>query len=84
MSSYFDEHNCEPLGENETLNNQLLFARFLMDSGFHATLGLDFQSAASDLPPPTSKQWLEKEFPTHLLNEDDKVGQKCPFCLKAS
>lgn len=84
MSSYFDEHNCEPLGDNEAPNNQILLARFLMDSGLGAALGMNFEAASSELPPPTSKEWLAKELPKCLFNEAEKSGQKCPICLKVS
>ena len=33
MTSYFDEHDCEPLGTNEQPNSQLHLARLLLDSG---------------------------------------------------
>lgn len=84
MSSYFDEHNCEPLGDNQAPNNQILLARFLLDSGFGAAMGINFEAASSELPPPTSKEWLAKEFPNYLFNETERSGQKCPICLKAS
>ncbi len=38
MTSYFDEHNCEPLGINERPNNQLHLARLLLDSGNYSII----------------------------------------------
>ena len=29
MSTYFEDHNCEPLGDGETPNNYLLLARYI-------------------------------------------------------
>ena len=34
MTSYFDEHDCEPLGENQRPNNDLLLARMLLGNYF--------------------------------------------------
>lgn len=64
MASYFDEHDCEELGENERPNNDLLLARLLLDSGIANALGYDYDiltglssSSTSKLAPPASKQW---------------------------
>ena len=82
MASYFDEHDCLPLGENERPNDQLLLARFLIDSGIATDLGLNFEDAISRLPPPISKVWLDQEFPKCLFNEASRPGIQCPICLK--
>ena len=83
MASYFDEHDCEPLGDNERPNNQILLARLLLDSGIATALNLDFdQLGGHNLPPATSKNWLQNEFPKHCFNEADKPGYQCPICLK--
>ena len=64
MASYFDEHDCEELGENERPNNDLLLARLLLDTGIANALGYeyDYLSTLSSNPqskfaPPTSKDW---------------------------
>jgi hypothetical protein len=90
MASYFDEHDCEPLGENERPNNDLLLARLLLDSGIADALGLDFESlmglnptsSGSQLPPPTSKEWLKNAFETKVFDESLIHGTQCPICLK--
>lgn len=83
MASYFDEHDCEPLGENERPDNQILLARLLLDSGIASALNLNFeQLGGNNLPPSTSKQWLKNEFPKYCFNESDKLGYQCPICLK--
>lgn len=84
MASYFDEHNCDPLGDNERPNEQILLARFLLDSGIATALNLDytnFQATASNLAPPVSKKWLADEFPKYCFDECDRPGVQCPICL---
>ena len=90
MASYFDEHDCEPLGDNERPNDQLMMARLLLDSGIASALSISFESLAtgaglsglSSLPPATSKRWLRDELPKHLFTEEERAGQQCPICLK--
>lgn len=88
MSSYFDEHNCEPLGENERPNDDLHLARLLLDSGIAHVLNMDYGSIAglsypSSLAPPTSKAWLETALKEeNRINETDIAGKQCPICLK--
>lgn len=84
MTSYFDEHDCVPLGENERPNEHILLARLLLDSGIANALNLDytnFQETASNLAPPTSKNWLSNEYPKYCFDESDRVGHQCPICL---
>ena len=86
MTSYFDEHNCEPLGQNESPNGQLMLARLLLDSGVATALGMDFASLSAannmaDLPPATSARWLRDEMPKHCFDEAHKSGYECPICL---
>lgn len=84
MTSYFDEHDCAPLAENERPNEQILLARLLIDSGIITALGLDFsnlQASASNLAPPVSQNWLTNEFPKYLFDECDRAGFQCPICL---
>ena len=86
MASYFDEHDCEPLGENQRPDNQILLARLLLDSGIADVLGMSFDELASNsghnLPPATSKEWLKNEYPKHCFNESERPGYQCPICLK--
>ena len=83
MASYFDEHDCSPLGDNERPNNQLHLARLLLDSGIATALNMDFESLGGHkLPPSTSKEWLKNEFPKYCFNESLKPGYACPICLK--
>ena len=82
MASYFDEHDCAPLGDNERPNEQLLLARLLLDSGIATAMGMSFDSAAAKLPPATSRIWLQNEFPKYCFNESNKKGYQCPICLK--
>lgn len=86
MASYFDEHDCEPLGENERPNGQLMLARLLLDSGIANALNLDFNSLSADhnvhnLPPKASKEWIKNEFPKYCFNESEKPNYQCPICL---
>lgn len=84
MASYFDEHDCVPLGENERPNEQLLLARLLVDSGIATALGLNYENLSNtngNLPPPTSKKWMETEFPKYCFDESDRAGFQCPICL---
>lgn len=76
MASYFDEHDCVPLGENERPNDQLHLARLLIDSGIYTSL-----FANQNLPPPASKIWLKNEFPKYCFDESEKPGYQCPICL---
>lgn len=82
MASYFDEHDCAPLGDNERPNEFLMLARLLLDSGIANALDISFEDATSKLPPPVSKAWLKDEFPQFEFNEADKAGIQCPICLK--
>ena len=86
MAGYFDEHDCEPLGENERPNEQLMLARLLLDSGIATAMDMDFGSLSAannvhNLPPPVSKLWISNELPKYCFNETDRPGYKCPICL---
>lgn len=87
MASYFDEHDCSPLADNERPNDQLLMARLLIDSGIATALNMDFDAltgnlSTSNLPPATSKQWLEQTYPKYCFDEAQTPGYQCPICLK--
>ncbi len=86
MASYFDEHDCVPLADNERPNHEILLARLLLDSGIATALNLDFGALSAshnlnNLPPPTSKDFLQNELPKHYFNEAEKVGYECPICI---
>ena len=86
MAGYFDEHDCEPLGENERPNEQLMLARLLLDSGIATAMDMSFSSLSAannvhNLPPPVSKEWLRNEMPKYCFHESDRVGYQCPICL---
>jgi E3 ubiquitin-protein ligase RNF181 len=83
MSSYFDEHDCEPLSDNPNAgganNNELLeLARFLVLTGNWDND--EFAGLFRDQPPPpTSKEFIE-QLPTRMVREEEE--QSCPICLK--
>lgn len=74
MADYFDEMGWQPLGEGETPNQLLHFARLLRDFGMISEL-LDLDK---ELPPPASKQAID-ELPTVKVQSDD---EQCAVCLK--
>ncbi|XP_064594348.1 E3 ubiquitin-protein ligase RNF181-like [Liolophura sinensis] len=83
MASYFDEHNCEPLGNNEQPNHALHLARLLMDSGIAAEFELEFDRlfGGDRKVPPASKQAVE-ELPTVIITPTKAAQEvKCPVCL---
>jgi hypothetical protein len=88
MASYFDEHDCEPLNENEVPNNDLMLARLLIDSGIASVLNLNFpdlfgaNGGRSSLAPAVSKLWLQKLIETNSFSESALVHSQCPICLK--
>lgn len=80
MASYFDEHNCIPLGSGQTPDHFLHFARLLLHGGYWQDLQLEFtQLFGYDErpPPPTSKEFIEK-----LNTVTATKGGQCPVCLK--
>lgn len=78
MTSYFDEHDCEPLGEGQSPDHLVHFARLLIDSGVWNQQ--EFAAVfANQAPPPTSKKFLDN-LKDKLVREEN-IGQ-CPICLK--
>ena len=78
MTSYFDEHDCEPLENGQGPNHFLHFARLLIDSGNWNQS--EFAGLFSErTPPPTSKKFLS-DLKDHLVRIESE-GQ-CPICLK--
>jgi hypothetical protein len=84
MTSYFDEHSCEPLGENERPSDFIHLARLLIDSGIGNALNMDFDSITNggqNLAPPVSQSWLNNELPKYVMKECAMPEHKCPICL---
>eukprot|EP00088_Acartia_fossae_P053013 TRINITY_DN6015_c0_g1_i6.p1 TRINITY_DN6015_c0_g1~~TRINITY_DN6015_c0_g1_i6.p1 ORF type:complete len:154 (-),score=21.55 TRINITY_DN6015_c0_g1_i6:391-852(-) len=81
MTSYFDEHDCEPLGDSETpqQGNLLELARFLILTGNWRQE--EFSSIFADrTPPPTSRSFIENLEKGKICDTD--VCTDCPICLK--
>jgi hypothetical protein len=84
MSSYFDEHKCEPLSDNPSAvgsdndSGLLEMARFLILSGHWNNE--EFAGLFADRPPPpTSSDFIEK-LPQCVVRVEEE--QNCPICLK--
>ena len=58
MASYFDEHNCEPLGEGETPDHLLHLARMLQEGGYIEEFEELFGQINSS--PPASKEFVRQ------------------------
>ena len=68
-SSYFDEHDCEPLAAGQTPDFLAQMARLLVDTG--AWDDEAFAGFFNDRPPPpASKQWVEKEMETKVIRDE--------------
>ncbi|UJR34342.1 hypothetical protein I4U23_021745 [Adineta vaga] len=82
MTSYFDEHNCEPLGSGEQPDHLLHLARLLLDSGLGAEFQLEFERIFGDVDgrkqPPAAKHIIENLPSTKRFHRDEK----CSICLK--
>jgi len=78
MSSYFDEHDCEPLPDHQAGSGDMLeFARFLILTGNWRSE--EFASIFNEKPPPpTSKEFIENLEEKEVTNETNE----CPICLK--
>ena len=78
MASYFDEHNCEPLGPGQQPNHMLHLARLLLDTGVDAEWAMQLADQMGIKQPPTSAEVLANlPDATKLRNKDDQ----CPVCL---
>ncbi|XP_013383970.1 E3 ubiquitin-protein ligase RNF181-like [Lingula anatina] len=78
MASYYDEHDCVPLGEGEGPNHLLHLARLLMDMGLTEEFESLFQQERT--APPASKKAVEG-LPTCYVKVDEAGDLKCPICL---
>ena len=82
MASYFDEHNCEPLGVGEQPNHVLDLARLLLDSGIGAELQLEFErlfSHADGRKQPPAARHIIGNLPS---TNNFEHGETCSICLK--
>jgi len=82
MTSYFDEHDCEPLGDTPGPRSVdlLEFARFLILTGNWRED--EFANIFAERPPPpTSKAFIEN-LEKIVINNDDDDEVECPICLK--
>ncbi|PSN55588.1 E3 ubiquitin-protein ligase [Blattella germanica] len=73
MADYFEEMGWSPLGEGQTPNHLLHFARLFRDYGMWEMLGQD-----QKLPPPASKECVSNLEEKEILSS----GEQCPVCLK--
>ncbi|KAK9885105.1 hypothetical protein WA026_009327 [Henosepilachna vigintioctopunctata] len=71
MTDYFEEMGWQPLGEGQSPNHFLHFARLLRDFNI-------FDGLAEKLPPPASKKVVET-IPNVPV---DKTDIQCTVCLK--
>ncbi|CAF1225611.1 unnamed protein product [Rotaria sordida] len=82
MTSYFDEHNCQPLESGEAPNHLLDLARLLLDSGIGAQFQLEFERIFGNVDgrkqPPAAKHIIENLPLINYFNNDEK----CSICLK--
>ncbi|CAM1314557.1 RNF181 (predicted) [Pycnogonum litorale] len=82
MASYFDEHDCKPLGDGEEPNHTLHMARLLIDSGLSAEWDIEFERLFPDhdKSPPASKEFVSK-LPSETISSC-LADKQCPVCLK--
>ncbi|KAJ6653244.1 hypothetical protein lerEdw1_009408 [Lerista edwardsae] len=84
MTSYFEEHDCEPgSGPREELHRLALLelARSLFN-GLEINLGtLDGEDWDQRLPPPAAKQAVESLPAVQVTPLQADKGLKCPVCL---
>ncbi|KAK8376406.1 hypothetical protein O3P69_009802 [Scylla paramamosain] len=81
MASYFDEHNCQPLGPGQTPDHFLHLARLLLHTGYWQDLQLEFShlSGLGERPPPPASKDVVENLPTVTGH---KKGTQCAICLK--
>ncbi|XP_053085051.1 E3 ubiquitin-protein ligase RNF181 [Pangasianodon hypophthalmus] len=83
MSSYFDEHDCEPTDPEEQYrqNAMLELARSLMQ-GLDVDFGsLDVSEWDQRLPPPAAKRVVQSLPQLVISPQQADKGLKCPVCL---
>lgn len=83
MTSYFDEHGCEPLEDGQAPNHALHLARLLLDSGLASEWDMEYNRffGGEGRAPPASRKVVE-ELETKLISPTAAAqGIKCPICL---
>ncbi|KAK3514698.1 hypothetical protein QTP70_027948 [Hemibagrus guttatus] len=83
MSSYFDEHDCEPTDPEEQYRQNALLelARSLMQ-GLDVDFGsLDVSEWDQRLPPPAAKTVVQSLPLLVISPQQADKGLKCPVCL---
>jgi len=83
MASYFDEHDCEPLGAGQQPNHMLHLARLLLDSGLAANWDLEYGSIfEGGKPAPPAAKEVVQNLPRIRATEVDEARElNCPICL---
>ncbi|KAI0212101.1 RING-type domain-containing protein [Lamellibrachia satsuma] len=82
MASYFDEHNCEPLGEGEQPNHMLHLARLLIDGGYAREWDMEFESISGGHSSPPASKDVVKSLPVIIITAAEAVDKmSCPICL---
>ncbi|XP_067671078.1 E3 ubiquitin-protein ligase RNF181-like [Haliotis asinina] len=81
MASYYDEHDCEPLGDGERPNHLLHLARLLLDTGYAADEDFSRIFGGERKVPPAAKKVVE-DLPTKLIGPTQAAQCiKCSVCL---
>ncbi|KAG7167238.1 E3 ubiquitin-protein ligase RNF181-like isoform X2 [Homarus americanus] len=81
MSSYFDEHDCQPLRAGQLPDHFLHMARLLLHGGYWQDMQVEFTQLfgfGERPPPPTSKEFID-QLTTSTVSQR---GGQCPVCLK--
>lgn len=81
MSSYFDDHDCEPLAMGQVPDHQLHFLRLVATSGAWDELGVRYEDLFGEAPPPPTAAHFLKQLPCRTVAEQD-AASRCPVCLK--
>ncbi|KAK2169853.1 hypothetical protein LSH36_6g02054 [Paralvinella palmiformis] len=78
MASYFDEHDCQPLGDGQQPNHMLHLARLIIDGGHFSDEELAFAFNGERAAPPASKQ-IVQSLPSVIVTSE--MEGKCAICL---
>ncbi|XP_014787081.1 E3 ubiquitin-protein ligase RNF181 [Octopus bimaculoides] len=83
MASYFDEHDCEPLGEGQAPNHTLSLARLLLQYGMSLEWWSEVQRIFGNemSTPPTSKKVIESLPTRKVTASESEDSLKCTICL---
>ncbi|KAL3876337.1 hypothetical protein ACJMK2_034198 [Sinanodonta woodiana] len=82
MASYFDEHDCQPLGDGQQPDHMLHLARLMLDTGIGVEWNMEFERLTGEKRKvPASKKVIE-ELPTTIITPvEAALEKKCPICL---